>query len=87
MEEKLNNLIQSVATLTEYQRMSLQELDELKKLEADITTYSRMHLSGRLSGPNEIALTNFERSVTKSNTSSMQKLLTEWKQPPESSKS
>ena len=38
MEEKLNNLIRSVATLTEYQRTSQQELNEkLKKLEADVT--------------------------------------------------
>ena len=38
MEEKLDNLIRSVATLTEYQRTSQQELDEkLKKLEADVT--------------------------------------------------
>ena len=38
MEEKLDNLIKSVATLTEYQKMSQQKLDEkLKKLEADIT--------------------------------------------------
>jgi len=38
-EEKLDNLIQSFATLTEYQKMSQWELDEkLKKLEQDITT-------------------------------------------------
>ena len=38
-EEKLDNLIQSVATLTEYQKTSQRELDEkLKKLEQDVAT-------------------------------------------------
>ena len=38
-EEKLDNLIKSVATLTEIQRASQRELDEkLKKLEQDVAT-------------------------------------------------